>query len=300
MKKIVAAVFFLLVASFIIYASPYYTVAQIKKAAVHNDYDSISDYVNYPEFKESIQRNFHAIIKESGVGSKAVDPLKSLGILLAASVMTPIIDEFSIPENIGNWLTNEVLETETTYPAMQYANWKRFEAIVIQPLSGRHFVLIFKRDGILSWELSGIKLPVKEIVEESRKKDAARRTAIEKKERERPHINPENITGRFMLSSQGRLFVIDGHITIKAEKRAPVQLKGILGTKYDKRAKTKTVYAGNIVPEDVLETGDMEAIYLTLLKKTPVNHPDNKPIPFMIVFNDLPPDLENYIVELVK
>ena len=115
----------------------------------------------------------------------------------------------------------------------------------------------------------------------------------------------KSVTGRFVTNTvAGTLFVITGNVINTSEVVCNhIKIKGTLITKDNVKAKDKTVYCGNIISEEDLKAMEMAAIETLLLKETGNNlsNVSIKPgqsVPFMIVFSDLPPNLENFTVNV--
>ena len=121
----------------------------------------------------------------------------------------------------------------------------------------------------------------------------------------KPLPNQKSVNGRFVTNSTtGTLFVITGKVENPSNIAYKyIQISGALITKGKEEAKIKNVYCGNIIPEDMLKTGNIADINKILAVKTGNNNlnADIKPkasIPFMIVFSDLPEKLQNFTVKV--
>jgi len=115
----------------------------------------------------------------------------------------------------------------------------------------------------------------------------------------------KSVSGRFVTNTAAdKLFVITGNVINTSEVVCShIKIKGTLITKDNIKAKDKTVYCGNIISEEDLTTMEMAAIETLLLKDTGNNlsNVSIKPgqsVPFMIVFSDLPANLENFTVNV--
>ena len=118
-------------------------------------------------------------------------------------------------------------------------------------------------------------------------------------------LDNQSINGRFASNkAEGKLFIITGRAANKsAFPVSHLQVEGTLITKGDVTARTKQVYCGNTVPEDTLKTAGISSIDKLLSKKSGMdgsneNIRPNGSIPFMIVFSNLPDNLENFSVKL--
>ncbi len=120
-----------------------------------------------------------------------------------------------------------------------------------------------------------------------------------------PVPDQKSVTGRFLTNdTAGELFIITGKIENPAQiPYRHIQVKGTLFQKEKTAAMTRIAYCGNIVPEDILKTGNIDDITAQL--KTPRGAADinanvmpGDTVPFMLVFSDLPGNLENFTVEV--
>jgi len=115
----------------------------------------------------------------------------------------------------------------------------------------------------------------------------------------------KSVAGRFVTNaSAGTLFIITGNVVNTSEAVCShIKIKGTLITKDNVKAKDKTVYCGNIISEEDLKAMEMPAIETLLLRDTGaslsnININPGKSVPFMIVFSDLPANLENFTVNV--
>lgn len=145
--------------------------------------------------------------------------------------------------------------------------------------------------------ISDIQIP---FIEQYIKKPAARVDS------QKPVPNQQSVNGRFVTnSSAGTLFVITGRVENPASTAYRyIQINGALITTGKKEAKSKKVFCGNVIPEEMLKTGSMADIDKMLVVKSGSNDLNSnvKPktsVPFMIVFSDLPEKLQNFTVKVV-
>ena len=121
----------------------------------------------------------------------------------------------------------------------------------------------------------------------------------------KPVPNQRSVNGRFVTNSTaGTLFVITGRAENPSNiPYSHIQIKGTLVTKDKTEAKTRLVYCGNIIPEQMLKIGTMSEINKRLMVKegknnTNISLPPGASIPFMVVFSDLPEKLQNFTVKV--
>ena len=115
------------------------------------------------------------------------------------------------------------------------------------------------------------------------------------------------ISGKFVNNAKaGRLFVISGKI--KNEYDHPRSFITVTGKLYQggkKLVKKSTVYIGNVIPESDLSGMDITAINNRMKnkfgdKRSNLKIKTGNEIPFMIVFDKLPDNLDEYTVEVTS
>ncbi len=119
-------------------------------------------------------------------------------------------------------------------------------------------------------------------------------------------IETIDIDSKFVANAKtGKLFVITGRIKNGySSSRRSVRIKGKLYTKGKIVAKTETVFCGNVLSDMELSNMAFAAIKKRL-SNSPGDNKSNtgiqpgKELPFMIVFPDLPDNLEEFAVEVV-
>ena len=113
------------------------------------------------------------------------------------------------------------------------------------------------------------------------------------------------INARFVSDSQGnQRFVIHGKIKNGYDHpRSFIKITGKIYQRGGKLAKTETVYCGNLLSDSELTGMNILAINKRLHnrfgdKKSNLKVKTGKSIPFMIVFDKLPQNLDEYTVEV--
>lgn len=146
--------------------------------------------------------------------------------------------------------------------------------------------------------LSDIKIPM---IEEKLKQYMPTPTEVI------PAPNQKSVKGRFVTNTNaGNLFVITGNVENNSTVvYSHILVKGTLLLKENVEAKVKSVFCGNIITEDMLKTGKLEDIEKLLMVKqgghdTNVNIKPGSKVPFMVVFSDLPEELQNYRVTVTE
>ncbi|MDB9823269.1 zinc-ribbon domain-containing protein [Deltaproteobacteria bacterium] len=116
-----------------------------------------------------------------------------------------------------------------------------------------------------------------------------------------------DVSGSFFQSDMsGQLYIIKGTVTNNNPKsRSFLLLKGTILDANGENVKQKLVYAGNIFTEDQLNNTTLEEIDRELKNQAGkgdinVNVEPGSSVPFMIVFENLPDNLGEFIVEAVS
>ncbi len=120
-------------------------------------------------------------------------------------------------------------------------------------------------------------------------------------------LSLKDVSGSFLHSNRlGQLFVIKGTVVNNGPKgRSFILLKGTILDDQGKDIRRKLVYAGNTYSEDELKEMSLEEIDRGLKKQTGkgninVDVGPGVSVPFMIVFENLPDNLGEFMVEAVS
>ena len=118
-------------------------------------------------------------------------------------------------------------------------------------------------------------------------------------------IHTSDIINKFVENSKvGQLLVITGKVKNGySDTRSYISITGKLYTKGKILLKTKTVYCGTILSELELQNMDLDAINNRLSNRFGDNKSNIKVkadaiIPFMVVFADLPENLDEFTIEV--
>lgn len=114
-----------------------------------------------------------------------------------------------------------------------------------------------------------------------------------------------SITHKFIQNRvAGDIFVIQGQVRNEYNQpRSYIKITGKLYVKGQALAKSATVYCGNVLSDSDLQNMDMASINKHLQNRFGDNRSNikvssGKTVPFFIVFNKLPPNLDEYTVEV--
>ncbi|MGD9972688.1 MAG: DUF3426 domain-containing protein [Desulfatirhabdiaceae bacterium] len=120
-------------------------------------------------------------------------------------------------------------------------------------------------------------------------------------------IKAHDISSKFIdNSTAGKLFVITGKARNEyPESRKQIKITGKLYTRDKKLAKTETVFCGNVISESELPGLTVQAIQERMGKPDGLNQTTaavkpSESIPFMLVFSDLPDNLDEFTLEIIQ
>jgi len=118
-------------------------------------------------------------------------------------------------------------------------------------------------------------------------------------------MTPLGVKGKFVENAKtGPLFVITGRVMNNyPNNRRSIKVTGKLFTKGKVAVKTETVFCGNFLSDMELANSDLAAIKKRLMnrfgdKKSNVSVNPGRLIPFMVVFSNLPDNLDEFSIEV--
>lgn len=154
------------------YFTPHLAVSGMKSAAESKDAVKLSGYVNFPALKESLKASFNAKLASEVAKEKDGSPFAALGTAMAAAFINPMIDALVTPESLAMMMKGDKPQpadkAEQTKPSdsdadtsMSYESFDRFVVTVKKRGStDEPLGLVFNRDGMFSWKLSALRLPM--------------------------------------------------------------------------------------------------------------------------------------------
>jgi hypothetical protein len=141
------------------WASPYWTVRSLKRAADVGDVATLSAHIDYPAVRASIKAQLRSRLAHAGGGS----PLEALGMTAARSLSDPIVDAAVTPQGMQVIFASASAAQQRRPTALGLrANTMRFrrEAIgrfVLENGEGSG-ALVFQLRGV-RWMLTDLPLP---------------------------------------------------------------------------------------------------------------------------------------------
>ncbi|MCA3782911.1 MAG: DUF2939 domain-containing protein [Burkholderia sp.] len=179
------------------YASPFITMYQMRSAMTDKDADSFSSHVDFPSLRESLRGQFLTMVQSKLANSPDMkdNSFAGLGTMVAMGFANQLIDTMVTPAGVMTMMAqgaakpahpadapvapaSSAAPTEAT-PAgsdsgaapheantapkvdysVRYKNWSTVTATARKGTNDQ-VTLVFKRDGLWSWKLSGIDLPI--------------------------------------------------------------------------------------------------------------------------------------------
>jgi hypothetical protein len=147
------------------FASPDWTLHQMKAAADANDPDALNSYIDYPALREDLEAEITG--QMAAEARKDRFPLRGLGLGIGTAMVGPAIDSLVTPATVRAALIARRDQAQIKAPQATSALRLPDNPVIVrrgfseflvaskqQPTSG----LVFKRHG-LSWKLSGVDLP---------------------------------------------------------------------------------------------------------------------------------------------
>lgn len=164
---IVSLVWLLIGAWFV--ATPYLAVWSLERAAAAGDAEGISEHVDFPALRESVQgiaqQRAQNVVSALPLPS---GPLAELGKSVAAQLATSAVDTLVTPETVALMLhgTRPGVAAHTSTPvgdfdlSMGYSALNRFVVEARgQGTSDPPIQLIFTRSGLATWRLTSLRDP---------------------------------------------------------------------------------------------------------------------------------------------
>lgn len=172
------------------FASPYWTLYQLKRAVDRNDGVFVADRVDFPQLRESFKGAVMAnLAKEAAKGEE--DDIGALGAAFGAMMVGPMVDALITPEGLIQMMQGRAMDAmpdedpgtlETPSQAggieaqeggeseggmdvsnMGYETLNRFSVTIAGGMGGLAgekglFTLLFSRRGLAGWKLTGVRI----------------------------------------------------------------------------------------------------------------------------------------------
>lgn len=148
------------------FASPAWTLSQIKAAADGDDPNALNAYIDYPSLRDDLKAEIRGRMMAEAEKDKS--GLRRLGLAIGTEVIGPAIDRLVTPAAMRAALIAKHDQAYSTVATPAASALRIPDDPVIVRLGLSEFLvatkqqptrgLVFKRHG-LSWKLSGVELP---------------------------------------------------------------------------------------------------------------------------------------------
>ena len=152
-----------------IFAAPYITVYQMKKAGENKNGESLSEYVEFPTLRQNLKDQINAMfMKEMGKEVKD-SPFSALGAVFGGMMAEKMVDVYVTPAGITELMSGEKLSSEPEVgssdseppsepfanASMSYESFNKFSVTIKDKKSSGEVKFILRRRGI-GWKLTEI------------------------------------------------------------------------------------------------------------------------------------------------
>lgn len=161
------------------YFTPHLTVHSIGLAVKAKDVEKLSTYVDFPAVRENLKASLKAQVSEKMARELQDNPFASLGVALASTLINPLVNGLLTPEGLAQLLQGQLPDNTThsntiehydatsderqldpaTETSMSYESFDRF-AVTITRAGSKPIGFVLHRDGLFSWKLAEIRLPL--------------------------------------------------------------------------------------------------------------------------------------------
>src|ERR1700761_2691609 len=148
--------------------SPYYALYTLKSVVVHGDADALAERVNFPVLRENIKEKLRGeiakqTVQRSGADGTTTDGLNALGVMLGSQFINLAIDQYVNPQFVIQMVQDSSRthgdNARVPYVASSgYQGINKFYAQIKVPDQAESIGLIFRRSGLLGWQLTDIDL----------------------------------------------------------------------------------------------------------------------------------------------
>jgi hypothetical protein len=177
-KKIGVAGVVVAIAAGLVYASPYWTVHQMRQAIIEKNAAKFSEHVDFPVLRENLKAQFMLNVTEKMDTPEMKDnPFATFGKMMAVGLVNQMVETMVTPNGVmvmlesakakpemasGTSSASEGVSTagnekKPVEYTLSYQDWSTVKAHP-KTADASEGTFIFKRDGLLSWKLSAIDL----------------------------------------------------------------------------------------------------------------------------------------------
>lgn len=170
------------------YASPYWTIYQMRTAIEKRDPEKFSRYVDYPALRESLKAQLLLSLKDKlGTPDAKENPFAGLGQMIGLAMVNTVVDTMVTPAGVMALMAGEKPAPKEPAPQapttastpeareapegprkeaakdalrydVSYKSWDLVQATATKE-NGEPIVADLRRQGLWSWKWAGIKIP---------------------------------------------------------------------------------------------------------------------------------------------
>nr|WP_315597674.1 DUF2939 domain-containing protein [uncultured Cupriavidus sp.] len=167
------------------YASPYWTIYQMRSAIEKRDAEKFSTYVDYPALRESLKAQLLISLQGDVASSPELkdNPFAGLGQIIGLAMVNTLVETMGPPAGVMALMAGEkpgpkpsALQAPAPAPApepdtprkdaakdtlrydVSYRSWDLVQATATKE-NGEPITADLRRDGLWSWKWVGIKIP---------------------------------------------------------------------------------------------------------------------------------------------
>lgn len=102
-KSVVIALLVVVVVAMlgVIYASPYIALDRLKRAADARDAQTVNQYVDFPQLRESLKDQVGQLLTRKIDIQKSGNPLAMIGAMIGAALIGPLVDSYATPDGVA-------------------------------------------------------------------------------------------------------------------------------------------------------------------------------------------------------
>lgn len=158
------------------YYTPYLAVNNMRAAAENKDSAILSRYINFPSVRESLKASLNAKMLSEMAKKDDRNPFAALGAAFAMALVGPMVEAMVTPEALAMMMKGEKPSLEKSKPAAVPTSaasepdtetsmgYETFDQFVVRTkkrgTTEEPVALVFQREGLFSWKLSAIRLPL--------------------------------------------------------------------------------------------------------------------------------------------
>lgn len=83
------------------YATPYFVLDRLKRAADARDAETVDRYVDYPALRMSLKQQLTELLSRRIESQKREHPLAAFGALVGMALIGPLVDNYATPEGVA-------------------------------------------------------------------------------------------------------------------------------------------------------------------------------------------------------